>query len=95
MEKKRLILWVAGSICALCAAFLPGFSELNRLHNQNEQLLQRVRLLEEHNDKLKGQLFKMKNDPNYVEKKAREKLGIIKKGETIYRPSSKEGEPVE
>jgi cell division protein FtsB len=34
---------------------------------------------------LKDELSKMEKDSGYVEKKAREKLGIIEKGEVVYK----------
>ncbi len=72
-------------LTALGVVFLPGFSRLQKLREKNDQLQKRIKLLEKHNDKLKGELLKMREDPEYVEKRAREKLGIIKKGEIIYR----------
>jgi len=85
MEKKRLILSALAIAALLVAVFLPGFSELQKLREENEQLGKRIVLLEEHNEELKVDLQKMRQDPDYVEKKAREKLGIVKKGEVIYR----------
>ncbi len=55
------------------------------MREANEQYEKRIELLEEHNDKLKEELAKMQKDPDYVEKKARDKLGVVKKGEIIYR----------
>ena len=72
-------------VVALGIIFLPNYSELHKLREENEQLERRILLLEEHNNQLKEELQKMKQDPDYVEKRAREKLGIIKKGEIIYR----------
>ncbi len=85
MEKKKVILYLALLIAVFCIVFLPGYSELQRLREENEQHQRRIRLLEEHNDKLKEELAKLKEDPDYLEKKAREKLGIVKKGEVIYK----------
>ena len=87
MEKKRIVIYVLAVIVALCIIFLPSYSELHKLREENDQLLRRILLLEQHNDQLKEELQKMKQDPDYVEKRAREKLGIIKKGEIIYRKS--------
>jgi cell division protein FtsB len=72
-------------LTALCIIFLPGYSELHKLREDNDQLKRRISLLEEHNEKLKEDMQKMKQDPDYIEKKARKKLGIVKKGEIIYK----------
>jgi cell division protein FtsB len=85
MEGKKIALYLLAFLAAFCIIFLPGYSELHKLKGENEQLQKRIRLLEEHNDKLKEELVMMKEDPEYLEKKAREKLGIVKKGEVIYK----------
>ncbi|MBD3379716.1 MAG: hypothetical protein GF408_04555 [Candidatus Omnitrophica bacterium] len=88
MEKKRLIILSSAVLLALVAVFLPGFSELQEKKEENRQLKQRIDLLEAHNEELKTELFRMKNEPGYLERKAREKLGVIKKDEIIYRPGA-------
>jgi cell division protein FtsB len=90
MEKKRLIVILIAITALLVVIFLPGFSELQKLREENDQYKKRVGFLEQRNNKLKGELSRLKRDPVYLEKKAREKLGIVKKGEIIYSPSSQE-----
>ncbi|MEA3488903.1 MAG: septum formation initiator family protein [Candidatus Omnitrophota bacterium] len=85
MESKRIIRYLLISLAVFCIVFLPGFFRLRGLRQQNEQLQKRIRLLKEHNDQLKEELVKMRQDPAYIEKKARDKLGIVRKGEIIYR----------
>ncbi|MFH1552228.1 MAG: septum formation initiator family protein [Candidatus Omnitrophota bacterium] len=85
MESKRIALYILLFLVVLCIVFLPGFSELHKLREENAQLQQRIRLLEEYNHELKNELLKMQQDPGSIEKKAREKLGIVKKGEIIYK----------
>jgi cell division protein FtsB len=85
MEKKRIAVYALVVLAVLFVVFLPGYSELHKLREDNEQLQRRIVLLEEHNDKLKEELQKMKQDPDYVEKRAREKFGVIKKGEIVYK----------
>ncbi|MDD3089732.1 MAG: septum formation initiator family protein [Candidatus Omnitrophica bacterium] len=85
MERKKVTLYAVGLFALLSALFLPGYSELQKLRDQREQLKKRIKLLEVHNEGLKEELLKLKADRGYVEKKAREKLGIIEKGEVVYR----------
>ncbi len=90
MEKKRLTAGALVIIVLLIMIFLPGFSELQKLREENDQYEKRIYLLKERNNKLKEELSRLKQDPVYLEKKAREKLGVVKKGEIIYRTSSQE-----
>ena len=90
MEKKKLTVHVGIITVVLIVLFLPGFSELQKLREENSQFKKRIGFLEDHNNKLKEELSKLEKDPVYLEKTAREKLGIVKKGEIIYRTSSQE-----
>ncbi len=85
MERKKIIILAVVLLVALSVIFFPGFSDLQKIKEENEELLKRIGLLEENNDRLKEELVKMEKDPEYIERKAREKLGIVKKGEIIYR----------
>lgn len=87
MEAKKIALYVLGILAIVSIVFYPGQSELIKLRSENEQYQKRISLLEERNDELKTELAKMREDPSYIEKKAREKLGIVKKGEVIYKKS--------
>ncbi len=82
--KKRIILGVFALFAVLGLVFLPGYSRLQRLREENEQYLKRIEFLESRNVQLGEELVKMREDPEYVERKARQKLGIVKKGELVY-----------
>jgi len=85
MERKKVALYAFFIFGVLIVVFLPGFSELQRLREENVNAKKRIDMLQQHNDILKEEIRMMKEDPEYVEKKAREKLGIVKKGEFVYR----------
>jgi cell division protein FtsB len=87
VERKKVVIQAAVSAAIIAILFLPGFSKLQRLQEENEQLRQRIKLLGEYNDVLREEITKMEEDPSYLEKRAREKLGIVKKGEYIYKGS--------
>ncbi len=89
MERKKVVIRALVLFTALLVIFLPGFSELQKLREENQQLVKRIDLLREHNELLKEEISKMKQDPDYVESKARSKLGIVKKGEVIYKENPK------
>jgi cell division protein DivIC len=84
MAKKRLVYIVIG--CAVLAAlFLPGFSKLQQLKEENRNLKKRIEVLRKANEDLGKEKEKLENDPSYVEKIAREKLGMARQGEIILK----------
>jgi len=85
MERKKVALYVLLVLTVLCVVFLPGYSRLNKLRESNEELRKRITLLEQHNEEMKKELLQLKEDPVYLEGKARNKLGIVRKGEIIYK----------
>ncbi|MDD4956947.1 MAG: septum formation initiator family protein [Candidatus Omnitrophica bacterium] len=89
MEGKKITLYAVIMAVVLYVVFLPGFSELQRMREEEKEQEKRVQLLEEENERLKEKLARLRNDPVYLEKVARDKLGIVRKGEIIYRPSDK------
>jgi len=87
---KKDIIKIAVVLVILLAAFLPGFVKHHRFLFENRLLKGRITELEKSRDNLLGEIRLLKTDPVYVEKKAREKMGVVKKGEIIYRVVPKE-----
>ena len=87
MAKKGLLrLYIIAAI--LIAVFLPGFAKYQRLRSQNSNLKATIAKLETENRRLLAERRRLETDPVYVEKKAREKLGVVKKGEIVYKVPS-------
>ncbi len=87
MAKKGLLkIYVIGAI--LTAFFLPGFVKYQRLKAQNRALEKEIAELGTENRRLSEERKRLETDPVYVERKAREKLGVVKKGEIVYKTSS-------
>ena len=84
MAKKKLI-FVLVSLGVLIAIFLPGFSKLQELREENRNLEKRIEVLSKTNEELKKEKERLENDPSYVEKVAREKLGMARKNEIILK----------
>ncbi|MGB2705764.1 MAG: septum formation initiator family protein [Candidatus Omnitrophota bacterium] len=84
MAKKRLIYILAG-LLLLVLIFLPGFSKLRELKKQNRNLERRIELLTKANEELKKERERLENDPSYIEKIAREKLGMTRQDEIILK----------
>ena len=82
MSKKSLTVLVA---IGLLIIFLPGFSRLQKLRSKNKSLNDEIVRLQEENQDLEKQIELLETDPFYIEKKARDKLGIGKEGEIRYK----------
>ena len=84
MAKKRLI-YLLIALGVITALFLPGFSRLQELREQNRDLGKRIEILTKVNQELRREKEKLETDPTYVEKVAREKLGMARQGEIILK----------
>ena len=89
MPRNRLIIL---GIVILLVIYLPGYIKLQQLKAQNKFLLTQIEKLKKNNIGLAREIKSLENDPIYIEKKARDKMGVSKKGEIIYKvtDSSKE-----
>jgi len=84
MGKKKIIK-LFGVFAVLVLLFLPGYSKFQELQIRNRELSDKKTLLRVSNSRLEKELEKMRDDPDYVEKVAREKLKVTKKGEVVYK----------
>lgn len=82
MKNAFLLFAVAVVILAM---FLPTFSQKQMLQEKNRQYLREIYELKRQNAELTEEKRKLEDDPVYLEKVAREKMGIVKDGEVIYR----------
>ena len=65
--------------------FSREVSHLHFLNNENEVILNRIEKLSNENEDYKEKIEAIENDKRYIEKVIRDELGMIKKGEKIYR----------
>ena len=73
------------AFAALITAFAPPIRQFRELQHKQAQLEEEVRLEEEMLKYLKTKQERLLNDPRFVEKIAREELGLAKPGETIFK----------
>lgn len=71
--------------CAVFVLYLPAYLQMQDLNEKNRSYQKRITDLEQENEALAIERERLKNDPDYFEKMARERLGIIKEGELIYK----------
>lgn len=83
MIKNALSLFVVTVIIVI--VFLPSYSKMQELKQKNLEFQQRIQALEAKNKKLEEERQFLKNNPEYLEKVAREKMGLIRQGETVYK----------
>ncbi len=60
-----------------------GLIEIYKTRRKQKVLLQRIVQLEERKAKLERDIEELRKNPKAVEKKAREKLGLVKEGEIV------------
>lgn len=73
--------WLFGIAVFLLVVFLPGYTKLQELRDKNKDLNAKIRRLKIENFLLEQELKRIENDPLYQEKIAREKMGVVRKGE--------------
>jgi cell division protein FtsB len=73
--------WSFGLAALIMILFIPGFAKLQGLRDKNVDLEDKIRRLNIENALLQEELKKIENDPIYQERIAREKMGVVRKGE--------------
>ena len=85
-------LWIFGFTVFILIIFLPSHTTMQDLWQKNLEYDQQIQLLKKNQDDLKAEKRLLEEDPVYLEKVAREKMGLIKEGEVVYKilPVNKE-----
>lgn len=79
MYKK--VFWLFGIAASLLIIFLPGYTKLQDLRVKNKELSSNIDKLKKENVLLQSEIIRLQNDPLHQEKVAREKMGIVRRGE--------------
>jgi cell division protein FtsB len=85
---RKLLLRVALVLTLVSVAiyaFAKELSEFNALYRENQRIKDKTGELKNANDDLQKKIESLKNDKLYIEKVAREQLGMIKQGEKVYK----------
>ena len=80
MAVKKFV-GVFGAVIFLLILFLPGYTKLQQLKEKNRDLESKIKKINIENTLLQQELKSIESDPVYQEKIAREKMGIVRKGE--------------
>lgn len=81
LSKLKKAFWLFGITIFLLMIFLPGYTKLQELRDRNRDLETKIKRLAIENSLLDQEIKRINNDPLYQEKLAREKMGVVKKGE--------------
>lgn len=85
--KKKIIIGGVGFLLFVLtvASFFgkKGLIEIYRTKRRQEVLLQKIEQLETRKGKLERDIEELQKNPNAVEKRAREKLGLVREGEIV------------
>jgi cell division protein FtsB len=81
LSTLRKSFWLFGFTVLLLVLFLPGYTKLQESRAKNRQLEEKFRKIAIENSLLQEELKRVQSDPIYQEKIARDKMGVVRKGE--------------
>ena len=85
LTKAVVFLLVIAALLAVAVWYLPLIKQNERMRSEILRLQQNVTTEEETARQIKVQIEALRNDPETVERYAREKLGLARPGETVIR----------
>jgi len=78
-------LWLFAIAILVLIFFLPSFTIMQDRRQKNSDYERQIAELRSKNEALKEEKRLLLEDPTYLEKVAREEMGIVREGEVIYR----------
>ena len=91
-EKKRPFLKALLVLLCMTLPFMAwlglskrGVANLYKMDLERQKYVDRIKELKKENKELMEEIRRLKQDPAYVEKVAREELGLIRENEVIYK----------
>ena len=90
MKKKLIVkkLVIIGFVIFFVCSYVRQFITMNRIKQEISDKQTQLEEIEQKNERLQDEVDKINSDSeDYLEKLARERLGLIKEGEQIILPS--------
>lgn len=78
-------IWLFGFATIILVVFFPSFVVLQQERRRNSEYEQQVAQLKAKNRQLEEEKRLLLENPVYLERVAREKMGLVREGEVIYR----------
>ena len=70
-------------LCYMCYGYVDGFVKITQLRRAIQEVRREVAVLQARNEQLRAELQRLNSDA-YIERVARERLGLVMPGETSY-----------
>lgn len=88
-KPSRLKLYIL--IGVVTVLFLPPFAKYQALRYKSNKIDRQIAQLKAENKRLEEERLKLQTDISYIEKRARENVGMVRKGEIVIKevPSKK------
>lgn len=97
----RALLYASAALIVTLALFAifgeRGALHLWRLRQEKRKIDEKNFLLQRENELLRERIYRLRHDDLYLEKVAREELGLVRPGEILYRfvsPESRKEKPI-
>jgi cell division protein FtsB len=84
-EMLKNAIWLFAGTIVVLIFFLPSYSKLQDLRQRNHDYEQKISELKDNQVKLIEEQRLLEQDPVYFEKVGREKMGLIREGEVVYK----------
>ena len=84
-KKIRIIALSVSALVLLGVIFIPGYLKIKAMDRQRKELERQIEEVKQANTRLEEEQEGLKTDPLYLEKVAREKLGLAREGEIVYK----------
>ncbi len=86
-------LWLFAFCVIVLFVFLPSYTQIQDKRQRIKEYNAQIQNLRNQNISLAKERRLLENDPHYLEKVAREKMGLVKEGEVIYRLTPEDKNP--
>jgi len=89
---KKILLGLLGLVLVIWFLFVDAYSLKTRwdLGQQKKELIQKTEELKSESETLEQDIHKLENNPDLIEKIAREEYGMKKPGEKVYKIKKEE-----
>jgi len=77
--------WLFAITTIILVAFLPAYTKLQDLKERNADYAKEIQALKNKNIELTEEKRLLEQDPIYLERVAREKMGLVREGEVVYK----------
>ena len=78
-------IWLFFLAIFVLVVFLPSYTRMQDLKQKNTDYKRQIEQLRQKSVELKEEKRRLEEDPVYLEKVAREKMGLIREGEVVYK----------